>query len=153
MHPICHIKDFPSGYSFLFGICSRRLAAVTLSRIVSLFDENGEVKDKFSTKPADPKQGSRFYTITGMVFSPDSTRLAIAQSDEIIYVYKLGAEWGDKKTICNKLQQMASITAMVWPCIHQHEIWFGLTDGKVKVLGHLMLQTVHFVGHVTNYCA
>ncbi|BBM98035.1 intraflagellar transport protein 172 [Marchantia polymorpha subsp. ruderalis] len=68
-----------------------------------------------------------------MVFSPDSTRLAIAQSDEIIYVYKLGLEWGDKKTICNKLQQMVSITSILWPCVHQHEIWFGLTDGKVKV--------------------
>ena len=33
--------------------CSRRLAAVTLHRIVHLFDENGELKDKFSTKPAD----------------------------------------------------------------------------------------------------
>lgn len=36
-------------------LCSRRLAAVTLQRIVHLFDENGELKDKFSTKPADPK--------------------------------------------------------------------------------------------------
>ena len=32
-----------------------RLAAVTTDRIVHLFDENGERRDKFSTKPADSK--------------------------------------------------------------------------------------------------
>jgi intraflagellar transport protein 172 len=99
---------------------------------VHLFDENGELKDKFSTKPADPKvpmlecklkinvpvispsavrmqnfswckilaslwyvyvgalQGSKVYIVTAMVFSPDSTRLAVGQSDDIIFVYKLG---------------------------------------------------------------
>ncbi len=38
----------------------RRLAAVTLDRIVYLFDENGELKDKFFTKSADPKVRSFF---------------------------------------------------------------------------------------------
>ena len=32
-----------------------RLAAVPTDRIVHLFDENGERRDKFSTKPADSK--------------------------------------------------------------------------------------------------
>ena len=32
---------------------SRRMAVVTMDRIVHLFDENGERRDKFSTKPAD----------------------------------------------------------------------------------------------------
>jgi hypothetical protein len=36
-----------------------RLAAVTTDRIVHLFDENGERRDKFSTKPADSKVLSR----------------------------------------------------------------------------------------------
>jgi intraflagellar transport protein 172 len=35
-------------------------------------------------------QGSKMYIATDMVFSPDSTKLAIAQSDEIIFVYNLG---------------------------------------------------------------
>lgn len=35
-------------------------------------------------------QGSKMYIVTAMVFSPDSTRLAIGQSDDIIFVYKLG---------------------------------------------------------------
>ena len=41
-----------------------------------------------------------------MAFSPDSSRLAIAQSDNIVFVYKLGLEWGDKKSICNKFLQV-----------------------------------------------
>lgn len=35
-------------------------------------------------------KGSKFYIVIGMAFSPDSTRLAIAQSDDIIFVYKIG---------------------------------------------------------------
>ena len=31
----------------------RKLAAVTADRVVHLFDENGEKKDKFSTKPGE----------------------------------------------------------------------------------------------------
>ncbi|CAK9199445.1 unnamed protein product [Sphagnum troendelagicum] len=107
-------------------------SAVTLDRIVYLFDENGELKDKFFTKSADPK-GSKMYIATDMVFSPDSTKLAIAQSDEIIFVYNLGIQWGERKSICNKFQQRLPIVNLIWPCQHQHELLFGLTDGKVKV--------------------
>ena len=32
---------------------NRRLAVVTVDRVVHLFDENGERRDKFSTKPAE----------------------------------------------------------------------------------------------------
>ena len=35
-------------------------------------------------------QGSKLYIVIGMVFSPDSTKLAIGQSDDIIFIYKLG---------------------------------------------------------------
>ncbi|XP_024359090.2 intraflagellar transport protein 172 isoform X4 [Physcomitrium patens] len=110
---------------------SQKLAAVTLHRIVHLFDENGNLKDKFSTKPADPK-GSKVYIVTAMVFSPDSTKLAVGQSDDIIFVYKLGVEWGDKKSICNKFQQTSQVVSIVWPNQHQNELVFGLMDGKVK---------------------
>jgi len=26
----------------------------------------------------------------------------VAQSDNIVFIYKLGVEWGEKKSICNK---------------------------------------------------
>ena len=34
---------------------NQKLAVVTADRVIQLFDETGEKKDKFSTKPADPK--------------------------------------------------------------------------------------------------
>jgi intraflagellar transport protein 172 len=37
-----------------------------------------------------------------MAFSPQSDKLAVAQSDNMVFVYKLGSEWGEKKSICNK---------------------------------------------------
>jgi WD40 repeat protein len=43
------------------------------------------------------------YVVRGMAFSPDSSKLAIGQSDNIVFVYKVGSEWGDKKSICNKV--------------------------------------------------
>ncbi|KAI5074597.1 hypothetical protein GOP47_0010558, partial [Adiantum capillus-veneris] len=110
---------------------SRKLAAATITRIVHLFDESGALKEKFATKPADAK-GSKLYIVIGMVFSPDSTKLAIAQSDDIIFIYKLGLDWGEKKSICNKFQQTLPINSIVWPHLNQIEILFGLCDGKVK---------------------
>ena len=32
-----------------------------------------------------------------MAFSPDSTKLAVAQTDNIVFVYKIGEDFGDKK--------------------------------------------------------
>eukprot|EP00960_Hanusia_phi_P066628 766439-Hanusia_phi.AAC.5 len=112
---------------------NRRLAASTSDRVVHLFDETGEKKDKFSTKPADAN-GPKNYMVTGMAFSPDSTRLAVAQSDNIVFIYKLGLEWGEKKSICNKfLQSNAGVTCLTWPMEQPNELVFGLTDGTVKV--------------------
>lgn len=70
-------------------------------RVVALYDENGEKRDRFSTKPAD--KGPKNYIVRGLCFSPDSTRLAVAQSDCIVFVYKLGLEWGEvrrRKMLC-----------------------------------------------------
>lgn len=82
--------------------------------MIILFDENGEKRDKFPTKPSDAANGKTSYIITHIAFSPDSTRLAVAQSDNIVYVYKLGSSWNEKKVICNKFPQPVSITAMAW---------------------------------------
>lgn len=37
--------------------------------------------------------GKKSYVVKAMAFSPDSTNIAIAQTDNIIYVYKIGEEW------------------------------------------------------------
>lgn len=52
--------------------------------------------------------------IRGLAFSPDSTKLAVGQSDSIVYVYKLGESWTDKKVICNKFPQANAVTALIW---------------------------------------
>lgn len=124
------------GIAKVTAICwsanNRRLAIVTTDRVVHLCDENGERRDKFSTKPADAK-APKTYVVKGMAWSPDSCKLAVAQSDNIVFVYKLGAEWGDKKSICNKFQQSSSITCIVWPEQRPNELVFGLAEGKMKV--------------------
>jgi intraflagellar transport protein 172 len=111
---------------------NRKFAVVTTDRVVQLFDEAGERKDKFSTKPAE-KTGPKNYTVRALCWSPDSTKLAVAQSDNIVFVYKLGTEWGDKKSICNKFHQPSPITSMTWPSARPGEVVFGLAEGKVKV--------------------
>lgn len=52
-----------------------------------LFDENGEKRDKFKTKPAEANNPNT-YIVRAMAFSPDSTKLAIAQSDNIVFIYR-----------------------------------------------------------------
>jgi len=111
---------------------NRRLAACTADRVIHLFDENGEKRDKFSTKPADAK-GPKNYTVNQMAWSPDSSKLAVAQSDNIVFIYKLGLDWGEKKSICNKFLQNSPVTCVCWPLEHPNEIVFGLAEGKVKL--------------------
>nr|XP_039335977.1 intraflagellar transport protein 172 homolog [Saimiri boliviensis boliviensis] len=70
-----------------------KFAVCTVDRVVLLYDEHGERRDKFSTEPADMKVKSVFtYVVKGMAFSPDSTKIAIGQTDNIICVYKIGED-------------------------------------------------------------
>eukprot|EP00899_Mesostigma_viride_P028336 jgi/Mesvir1/8688/Mv02626-RA.1 len=125
-------EGFSKVTSLTWSSNNQRLAAVTTDRVVHLFDENGERKDKFSTKPGDSK-GPKNYIVRGMAWSPDSTRLAIAQSDNTLFVYKLGLDWGEKKSICNKFHQSSSITCVVWPNNKPNEVVYGLAEGKIKI--------------------
>ena len=108
-----------------------KMAVVTTDRVVHLFNENGERKDKFSTKPSD--KGPKNYIVRAMHFSPDSTKLAVAQSDQIVFIYNLGTNWGEKKSICNKFHQTSPVTCLTWPQTHPNEVVFGLAEGKVKI--------------------
>ncbi|XP_053193415.1 LOW QUALITY PROTEIN: intraflagellar transport protein 172 homolog [Scomber japonicus] len=108
-----------------------KFAVCTVDRVVLLYDEQGERRDKFSTKPLDSKYGKQSYVVNDMVFSPDSTKIAIGQSDNIIFVYRIGEEWGDKKAICNKFVQTSAVTCLLWPA--EHAVVYGLVDGKVRL--------------------
>lgn len=90
------------------------MAIATADRHILLYDDAGERRDKFSTKPANAANGKNSYVIRGLAFSPDSTKLAVGQSDSIVYVYKLGESWNDKKVICNKFPQAGAVTALIW---------------------------------------
>ncbi|CAI9571384.1 unnamed protein product [Staurois parvus] len=105
------------------GVC-------TVDRVVLLYDEQGERRDKFSTKPATPRYGKKSYMVKGMAFSPDSTKIAIGQTDNIVYVYKIGEDWGDKKVICNKIH--SDERGHLPPLASERTfIVFGLAEGKV----------------------
>lgn len=103
-----------------FSASNRKLAVCGADRVVRLFDDEGRVVDKFSTKAAH--RGNKLYVVCAMSFSPDSTRLAVAQSDNIVFVYKIGVEWGDKKSISNKFLHTCSITSLTWPSRRPNEI-------------------------------
>uniref|UniRef100_A0A7N8X0V8 Intraflagellar transport 172 n=1 Tax=Mastacembelus armatus TaxID=205130 RepID=A0A7N8X0V8_9TELE len=99
-----------------------KFAVCTVDRVVLLYDEQGERRDKFSTKPLDPKFGKQSYAVNDMVFSPDSTKIAIGQSDNIIFVYRIGEDW-----YCS----LSAVTCLLWPA--EHAIIYGLVDGKVRL--------------------
>ncbi len=71
--------------------------------------------------------------IKGLEFSPCSQKVAVAQSDNIVFVYRIGTEFGEKKAICNKFPQPSQVTCMTWPVTRPNEIFFGLSEGKVKM--------------------
>ncbi|XP_053316583.1 intraflagellar transport protein 172 homolog [Spea bombifrons] len=108
-----------------------KFAVCTVDRVVLLYDEHGERRDKFSTKPADAKYGKKSYAVKGLAFSPDSSKIAVGQTDNIIYVYRIGDDWGDKKVICNKFIQTSAVTCLLWPA--ENAIVFGLAEGKVRL--------------------
>lgn len=59
--------------------------------------------------------------------------MAVAQTDCVVFVYKIGLEWGEKKSICNKFIQSVEITCLAWPLLQPNALVFGLMDGKMRV--------------------
>ena len=110
-----------------------RLAVATADRKIVLFDEEGNKKESFGTKAGGQNKN---YEIRDIIFNPESTKLAIAQSDNFIFVYKLGSQWGERKSICNKFENSSSVTCMVWSRAKSNNIYYGISEGKVK-LGNL----------------
>ena len=55
------------------------------------------------------------YVITQIIHIFFSTKLAVGQTDNIVFVYKVGEDWGEKKVICNKFVQTSAVTCLSWP--------------------------------------
>jgi intraflagellar transport protein 172 len=72
--------------------------------VIYLHDDKGEMQDKFKAKGNSQHADGvdHPFVVNGMAYSPDSARLALAQSDDILYIYKLGLVWKEKKSISNK---------------------------------------------------
>ncbi|KJH41170.1 hypothetical protein DICVIV_12854 [Dictyocaulus viviparus] len=81
---ICSLACTPNGV---------KLAIVARDRSITLVDEKGVVKDRFSSKPFDQKYGKKSYIIKSICFSPDSSKLAVAQTDNVVYVFRIGETW------------------------------------------------------------
>lgn len=136
---IRNLQDSIDGMKKVFSISwSPNLLRLAVAHVderrfvrITLYDENGDKKEMFQTKAANKSKIS--YLVRDISFSPDSTKLAVSQSDCIIFIYNLGHNWGDKKIICNKFEQNSPVTTMVWPNNKTHELFFGIGDGKVKM--------------------
>uniref|UniRef100_A0A1I7TZF2 WD_REPEATS_REGION domain-containing protein n=1 Tax=Caenorhabditis tropicalis TaxID=1561998 RepID=A0A1I7TZF2_9PELO len=115
-------------------VCSpngNRTAIACADRSIALLDENGQQKDRFSCKPIDSKYGKKSFTVLCMTFSPDSSRIAIGQSDNVLFIYKIGTSWNEKKVIVNKFVQPSAVTCLSWP--FDDKILVGQLDGKVRI--------------------
>ncbi|OWR45456.1 osm-1 [Danaus plexippus plexippus] len=108
-----------------------KLAVGTSERVVLLFDRDGMRRDKFSTKPADAAAGKKSYVITGLAFSDNSELLGVAQSDNMVFVYRIGADWSGKKVICNKFPLTGSPLRLL-PA--ETGFFTGTSDGKIRSL-------------------
>ncbi|XP_045495842.1 intraflagellar transport protein 172 homolog [Colias croceus] len=108
-----------------------KLAVATCDRLILLFDGDGIRRDKFSTKPADSAAGKKSYTITSIVFSENSELLGVAQSDNMVFVYRVGADWSGKKVICNKFP-LTGAPLHLLPA--ENGFFTGTSDGKIRQL-------------------
>lgn len=124
---------------------------------ISLWDGTTvERKDRFHLKPFDKSSasssasgGRKSFAVKGLAFCPsDANRLAVAQTDTVIYVYKLGARLTDKKSIQAKYAVGATVTAMLW--IENGGIVYGTLEGKVKLINTTSSKTTSLMTSKTD---
>ena len=120
-----------------------KLAAVFSSaNHIVLYDlAANEERDKFALKSSAKsaaassasasvdKNARKSFTVTGIDFSADSERLAIGQSDCVIYVYRIGQGWKEKKSIVNRFNLSSPVAALRWLPLG---ILFATVDGRVS---------------------
>ncbi|EFP04115.1 CRE-OSM-1 protein [Caenorhabditis remanei] len=86
---------------------------------------------KMAIKKTDSPYGKKSFNVLCMTFSPDSSRIAIGQSDNVLFIYKVGTSWNEKKVIVNKFVQPSAVTCLSWP--FDDKILIGQLDGKVRI--------------------
>lgn len=116
---------------------------------INLIDTRTTKRDKFSLKSCDKRFSRQSFVVNGLDFSPDGTRLAVGQSDCIIYIYKIGQQSqaqhnddmstiSDKQSSCfgrpvisGRFVCSSPVTCLVWT---EMGIIFGTRDGKIKLI-------------------
>ncbi|OQV16936.1 Intraflagellar transport protein 172-like protein [Hypsibius exemplaris] len=109
----------------------RRIAYCDDDRCVWVYDDSWEYLIHFPTKPVEKEFGKNSYVVTGIAFSPDSTKLAVAQSDAVVFVYRLPKEKDKSElAVVFKYPQSSPVTAVTW--MAKGNLIFGLQDGSVR---------------------
>ena len=75
-------------HSLAWSPNGRKLAVVTFPNTLHMYDEYGEKKDKIPPRPRE-QGGPKNFVVNAAAFSVDSTMLGVAQSDGILFVYKV----------------------------------------------------------------
>ena len=118
--------------SIVFNSSQTKLAVANFDKTVSFFDANDySKKERMPTRGAE--KTNKNYIIRVVCFSPDSNVLSIAQSDNIIYSYKVGSDFGAKKSICSKILLKSPASCIQWPTDKLNEFYFGDNSGQVQM--------------------
>lgn len=102
-----------------------KLAIASGDKNIYLFDEEGNYKESFSTNSSN-------YEIKQILFNPSSDKLAVSQSDDIVYIYYMGLNWGEPKNIINKYEIIEN-NCIIWSKTNPKEIIFGSSNGKILI--------------------
>ena len=129
MHEPCQQVDLTQQHACWrhLPVCRQRVAASLLDRTIQLFSSSGTRLDKFKTKAAS--ETSSNYLITALAWSPSSELLAVGQSDNAAFVYRL--DKSGKKSICNKILFSAAVCQLCWLPDSPQAVLCGCVDGKV----------------------
>ena len=93
-----------------------------------LFDEKGNKKEDFPLKALKSKN----YKILQTLFIPESTKLAVVQSDNVILVYTFGLNWGESKSINDKYELNKKPAKMILSKTNTKVIKFGSSNGEIR---------------------
>jgi WD40 repeat protein len=74
--------------SLAWSTNGRKLAVVLFPNTLHLYDEAGAKRDKIPPRPRETG-GAKTFVVNAVAFSQDSCLLAVAQSDGILFVYKV----------------------------------------------------------------
>lgn len=151
-YTLCHQQSHFS-IEHLVSNPVNNIVAVYLSntnQIVLLDTKTHQRRERFPLKACDKKFSKQSFALKGFDFSPDGSRLAVGQSDCIVYIYKLfttnqqqqqqqSSESGInsnnsgnlKPTITGKFACSSPITCLIWS---ELGIVFGTQDGKIKLI-------------------